>query len=135
MLLPIAALAVLTILIAGFTFDARRRSVIQGEVPFKYYKVFRGAEPPDRVLQTTRNFQNLLETPILFYVVCLLAIVLKYETTLMVGLAWAYVALRGVHSYIHLTNNKVMHRLYVFAASLVVILVMFIILVINRGFA
>lgn len=135
MLLPISALALLTIAVAVLTFLARRHSVIRGEVPFSYYRVFQGAEPTLRVLQTTNNFKNLLETPVLFYVVSILAIVLKYETTLMIGLAWIYVFLRLVHSYIHLTYNKVMHRLYAFAASLAVILIMFVILVANRGIA
>lgn len=135
MLLPISALVLLTFVVAVMTVSARRQSVIKGEVPFSYYRVFRGAEPTDRVLQTTNNFKNLLETPTLFYVVCILAIVLKYETTLMMGLAWLYVLLRVIHSYIHLTYNKVMHRLYAFGSSLVVILIMFAVLVVNRGFA
>jgi len=32
-------------------------------------------------------------------------------------LAWTYVALRGVHSAIHLTYNHVIHRLIAFAVS------------------
>jgi hypothetical protein len=31
--------------------------------------------------------------------------------------AWSYVALRVIHSLIHLTYNTVMHRLTVFAVS------------------
>ena len=34
-----------------------------------------------------------------------------------VALAWAYVALRIVHSAIHLSYNRVVHRLAVFALS------------------
>ena len=134
MLLPIAALAGLTLIVAGLTFFARQQSVVKGEVSLRYYKLFRGEEPTDRVVQTTRNLQNFFETPVLFYVVALLTIVLNYETTLMVALAWLYVALRAMHCYVHLTYNNVMHRLYVFAASLAVILIMFVILVVNRGF-
>jgi hypothetical protein len=34
-----------------------------------------------------------------------------------VSAAWAYVALRGLHSLIHVTYNRVVHRFLVYAAS------------------
>lgn len=34
-----------------------------------------------------------------------------------VWLAWVYVALRFLHSFIHLTYNNVLHRLSAFAVS------------------
>ncbi|MFN7673333.1 MAG: MAPEG family protein, partial [Betaproteobacteria bacterium] len=36
--------------------------------------------------------------------------------------AWAYVAARYAHSYIHLTSNTVMLRFYAFAASCLMLL-------------
>ena len=45
------------------------------------------------------------------------------------ALAWAYVACRALHSLIHLTYNNVLHRLAAFAASNVVLLVIWIRLV------
>ncbi|MBA3810530.1 MAG: hypothetical protein H0X27_02580, partial [Caulobacteraceae bacterium] len=36
-------------------------------------------------------------------------------------MAWAYVALRAVHSAVHLTYNNVIHRLSAFALSSVVL--------------
>jgi hypothetical protein len=35
----------------------------------------------------------------------------------LVAGAWIYVALRVVHSYIHCTDNRVMHRFFAFAAG------------------
>jgi hypothetical protein len=35
----------------------------------------------------------------------------------MVAMAWTYVGLRAVHSLVHLTYNKVFHRLTLFALS------------------
>ena len=60
---------------------------------------------------------NLLELPVLFYVVCLVFYVGAQPTPAAVWLAWAYVGLRALHSAVHLTYNHVLHRLYVFAAS------------------
>jgi len=68
------------------------------------------------------NFSNLFEMPVLFYVAILLAMSLLVADPVLVALAWLYVALRIVHSTIHTTYNKVMHRFYAFAASALVLL-------------
>jgi hypothetical protein len=67
---------------------------------------------------------NLLELPVLFYTISLLILILQKSDTVFVGLAWTYVALRIVHSTVHLTYNRVLHRLLIFAASNVVLIVM-----------
>jgi hypothetical protein len=72
---------------------------------------------PPHVSIPNRNYMNLLELPILFYVACILLYVTAHASTLTDTLAWLYVGLRIVHSLIHLTYNNVMHRLFVFAAS------------------
>ena len=47
-------------------------------------------------------------------------------THLAVAIAWTYVALRIVHSLIHLTYNHVMHRLAAFTASNVALVVLWV---------
>jgi hypothetical protein len=61
------------------------------------------------------NFRNLFELPVLFYVALLLSIVTDVQNTAIVVLAWTFVILRYLHSYIHCTYNRVNHR---FAAYL-----------------
>jgi len=60
---------------------------------------------------------NLLEFPLLLYVGCIVAYVATPVSSVMVTLAWAFVALRVVHSTIHLTYNRVAHRALVFGIS------------------
>lgn len=60
---------------------------------------------------------NLLELPVLFYVVGLMLYVTAGASSLVLALAWSYVALRILHSVIHLTYNKVVHRLAASAVS------------------
>lgn len=79
---------------------------------------------PRHVSIPNRNYMNLLELPVLFYVVSLTVVVTRIASPAMLGLAWAYVVLRLVHSLVHLTYNNVLHRLAVFAASNVVLLVL-----------
>ena len=79
---------------------------------------------PRHVSIPNRNYMNLLELPVLFYMVSLTVVVTRIASPAMLGLAWAYVVLRLVHSLVHLTYNNVLHRLAVFAASNVVLLVL-----------
>jgi len=74
------------------------------------------------------NFRNLFETPVLFYLALVVAALTEQVTPLVLGLAWAYVATRVLHSAIHCTYNKVMHRFRAFALSLLVLLVLWAVL-------
>jgi hypothetical protein len=67
------------------------------------------------------NFRNLFELPVLFYAAVLVAAVTGLVATASLALAWAFVALRVVHSAIHCTYNKVMHRFYAYLAGGVVL--------------
>ena len=69
------------------------------------------------------NFRNLFETPVLFYAAILAAIALHGGSWPLLVLAWIYVAVRVVHSIIHCTYNKVMHRFPVFIVSMCVLFV------------
>jgi len=57
-------------------------------------------------------------------VVCITAFITGQDSSLLLGLAWAYVGLRFVHSYVHLTSNVVLLRFRLFATSLLVLGVM-----------
>lgn len=63
------------------------------------------------------NLRNLFEIPVLFFAICLALYVTGLVSPLQVVLAWVFVALRTVHSFIHTTYNRVMHRFTVYAVS------------------
>ena len=77
------------------------------------------------------NFRNLFETPILFYAVMLFAYAGQQTSQLLFVLAWVYVFLRLIHSIIQCSYNKVMHRFYVFFASVWVLLAIWIVFAIS----
>ena len=81
---------------------------------------------PPEVRIPNRNFMNLLEAPVLFYIACLTVYVVGKVDAWSVGLAWTYVALRIAHSLVHLTYNDVIHRMRVYAASIFVLLALWI---------
>jgi hypothetical protein len=99
----------------------RRREVVVDD--FRYGE---SARVPPAVSLPNRNYMNLLEMPILFYAISIVAYVAEIRSPAMLVLAWSYVALRVLHSLIHLTYNKVFHRLAVFAASNTVLAVLWI---------
>jgi hypothetical protein len=63
------------------------------------------------------NFRNLFELPVLFYLALVVAAQAQLSTTAVLVLAWLFVALRVVHSWIQCTYNKVMHRFYVYVTG------------------
>jgi len=69
------------------------------------------------------NLKSLFELPVLFYVVVLLTLGLMIQDQLLVQLVWGYVALRYVHSLVHCTYNRVMHRFIAYAASCLVLMI------------
>jgi hypothetical protein len=74
--------------------------------------------------QATDNFHNLLQMPVLFYALCGFLAITRFTSPLLLACAWGYVFLRACHTWIHLTNNKVIRRFQVFVSSVIVLYVM-----------
>lgn len=65
----------------------------------------------------SNNLKNLFELPVLFYAAILLSLTLMVQDSMLVVLAWGFVAFRVIHSMIHCTYNNVNHRFAAYAAS------------------
>ncbi|GAB2655911.1 MAPEG family protein [Arenimonas aestuarii] len=70
------------------------------------------------------NFRNLFELPVLFYLALVVGVQMDLASPLTVGLAWAFVALRVVHSAIHCSYNKVRHRFLAYVSGGLVLVVL-----------
>ena len=123
---PMLALVLLTFGVALVLFRARVRAVRDGHVPVSYFRVFHGSQEPEFLAQRTRHYINLFETPVLFYAACLAAMVVGTHGPWVLGLAWAYVAARLGHAWIHIGSNRVRYRLWVFALGWVCLLALWI---------
>ena len=121
---PAIVLALFTLAVLLLMAIRRVRSSRANETTEDDYRFGESDRVPPSVRVINRNYMNLLELPVLFYTISLLILVLQRSDTVFVGLAWTYVALRIVHSTVHLTYNRVLHRLLIFAASNVVLIVM-----------
>ena len=125
-LYPMFALAALTFGVLLLIPVARFRAAFRGQVNPGDFRYGESARVPGAVSLPNRNFMNLLEMPVLFYVACLALYVTGKADEISVALAWAYVALRVAHSAVHLTYNNVFHRLAAYAASVAVLMVIWV---------
>jgi hypothetical protein len=125
--LPVLALAALTFAVLMFIPLRRFRAVAAGHVTADDFALGESANVPAQVSLPNRNYMNLLELPALFYVVCVVFYVTGQVDALVVNLAWAYVALRAVHSLVHISVNHVIARLSLFALSNFVLIALWVI--------
>ncbi|MGH8414880.1 MAG: MAPEG family protein [Gammaproteobacteria bacterium] len=124
--LPMMGLVTWTFVIMLLMSYKRWSAGFAGRIKRGEYKVGESTEVPADVRLPGRNFINLFEMPVLFYVLCLAAYMTHTVSETLLVLAWIYLALRIVHSLIHVTYNKIMHRFPVYAASFFVLLAMWI---------
>jgi len=123
---PMAALAGLTFVVALLVPIARFKAAHAGRVTARDFEFGESPNVPGETSLPNRNFMNLLEMPLLFYVVCLAFYVTARVDAGGLVLAWLYVGLRLLHSVIHLTYNNVFHRLTAYASSAIVLLALWI---------
>jgi hypothetical protein len=114
---PMGALAALTFIVLFMIAFRRFQAGFAGRVSGRDFLYGESATVPPDVSLPNRNYMNLLELPMLFYVVCLMHYVTNRVGMMALVLAWLYVALRALHSAVHLSYNNVPHRLAVFGAS------------------
>ncbi len=124
--LPMAAMLTLTLLVWVYMFVRRMGYLTANEVDAEQLKTPAevAAILPADVAGPGNNFKNLLEVPVLFYVICLYLTVFGLVDALHVNCAWIFVVGRVIHSLIHCTYNKVMHRFLVYLISSIAVWVM-----------
>lgn len=92
-------------------------SFADGEAAMRY---FLPVEMP------ANNLRNLFEMPVLYFALVPLLLITRHGDHVEVTLAWIYVALRAVHSLIHVGPNPVVARFAVYLASCAVLAAMWI---------
>ncbi|MGE3692747.1 MAG: MAPEG family protein [Novosphingobium sp.] len=78
---------------------------------------------PDRTMWKSHNYTHLMEQPTIFYPAVIILAILGATTT-DVRLAWAYVAIRVVHSLWQGTVNRVPVRAGLFFVSTIILIVL-----------
>lgn len=130
---PMSAMVMLTFIILVTLFINRVQSSRKGEVSPFYYKTYQGEEP-EHLLKLSQHVTNIFESPTLFYVACLAAMIINEQSMIFLLLSWTYVFLRAVHAYIHTRRNKILRRAAAYFASWFVLLAMWGCLIIKIGY-
>jgi hypothetical protein len=99
----------------------RNRAVIRGTLSVRYFVAYQTEAPDERVERPARAFDNLMQVPTLFYVVCLLMLVTKQADSPQVTLAWTFVVLRALHAALLVALNRVPYRFALWASSCIVL--------------
>lgn len=124
---PVYALVALTLFCMVRLGMLRVAAIKRGEIDPRFFALYRGYDEPDKLAAYSRHVSNLFEAPVLFYVICVTAAISGQDGVLPVSIAWAYVVLRYVHSYVHLTSNVVIVRFRVFVTSMIVLTALWIV--------
>lgn len=115
---PCLALLLLTVTVMVAMLRGRRGAVQRGEISAAYFKTYdTGERLPRKARQADRCYHNLIESTPPFYFVCAAAMALGKVDMVVLALAWAYVAMRVLHSFVHLTSNKIGPRSMSFAVG------------------
>jgi hypothetical protein len=95
----------------------RAEDIATGEAAMRY---FMPVEMP------ANNLRNLFEMPVLYFALVPLLLITHHANHLQVLLAWIFVALRALHSFIHIGPKKVMPRFMIYLASCITLSAMWI---------
>lgn len=120
---PVVALVVLTAIVALMMGVFRNVALIRGAVSARYFRTFTEDKPAEWVERPARAYMNLLELPVLFYVVCLLMLTTGRFDSVQVSLAWVFVIVRTGHAFVHIGFNYVPLRFAAFVAGVVTLAV------------
>lgn len=124
MLVPMIAMVALTAIVWVRLYVERIGEMRERRIDPQAVATARAAATVLTRTQAAENLRNLFEMPVLFYALCLAVVSVGVTTPFLVNGAWAYVVLRAVHSLIHCTYNRVMHRFAIYVASSVLLFVL-----------
>ena len=131
MIYSMFAMILLTFSVGGYLLKLRIDAVKSGQVKLGSFRLNNNTDIPPKMLQATRNYTNLFEMPVFFFSAGVLATALHLSTPSMIVLSWIFVISRIAHSWIHITNNNVIHRMQAFMVGNICVFLMWIILVIE----
>jgi len=121
-LAPVVALLAWTALVTIWMMIARGIAFRRAGIVIKDLPA--GTRGPDlepriepRLQWSVHNYNHLFEQPTAFYAVCICLALMGFGTGINVWLAWAYVALRVLHSLVQMTVNVVLYRATLWALS------------------
>lgn len=128
---PLCAMFFFSAIILVKMFLVRLQSVKAGKTEAGYYKTFSRGTEDENAIKATRHFANLFEAPVLFYVACILGMLIPVQGIIFLCLAWAYVLARVIHAYIHMGANKLFWRMRAYLVGWVILVLMWVMILVK----
>jgi len=88
----------------------RNVATMRGLSSPQYYLTYSSDAPPDWIERPARTFNNLMQMPTLFYVICTLLLVTRQLDRAQLAYAWVFVALRALHACLYIGWNPLPYR-------------------------
>jgi hypothetical protein len=123
---PLIAQVVLVAVVAGRMYVVRIAEMRARRIRPQSIATSQMAAEALRNIAAADNFRNLFEVPVLFFAVCCALAITDTVTMPQLVLAWLFTALRAVHSFIHVTYNRVLHRFAAYLGSTICVLLMWV---------
>jgi len=124
-LYPLLAHILLVLSLYTLLIVRKSKAIKAKTVDFKKTALNNKAWPED-VVQVSNNLDNQFESPLVFYGLCIITVLVGAVNSFALGLSVAYVVFRYIHAYVHVGTNYVPHRLRAFALSLFALLLLLI---------
>ncbi|PCI71795.1 MAG: hypothetical protein COB38_05210 [Gammaproteobacteria bacterium] len=86
---------------------------------------------PEGVVKVSNNITNQFQTPILFYVVCIMFYLTDTVSMAVYVLAWVYSITRLMHAFVHVSSNFVPARFGLFMIGVICLIAMTVLAYIN----
>lgn len=119
---PMIAHVVLVMLIYALLGLRRKAAVQAGSAKISQFR--ENQVEPEQSIFVRNALANQFELPVLFHVVCLALYATAGAGVVAVTLAWLFVVSRYVHTFIHVTSNRIRYRQPVFILGFVLVMVM-----------
>ena len=125
MVTPVLALVTWTFVMWFWMYATRIPAIQKAEVDMEEVRRT-GAklEMPAEVARVADNYNHLHEQPTIFYATALAAQLVGAGDGLNVALAWTYVGIRVLHSFVQATVNPIPIRFGIFVLGSVVLMVL-----------
>jgi hypothetical protein len=123
---PVFGMALVVAIVWLIMLVRRNVAAIRGDAPPQYYLTYTGPAPEDAIERPARTFNNLMQLPTLFYVVCTLMLVTQHVDRAQVAYAWLFVVMRAVHATVYIGWNPLPYRFATWNMGVITLMVIWI---------
>jgi hypothetical protein len=123
---PIFALAALVGLVWLLMLSFRNYAILRNIASATYYAAYQHATPPDWVERPARTFNNLMQIPTMFWLVCVLMMITSRVDAAQLLLAWVFVSARALHALVYMIWNYLPARFGIWTAGTITLVVIWV---------